>query len=138
MGLDDIVDDHGGDASSSRSGSSSRNQKDDEDDLVKIGKPPYQKVFSEEKFEEVKKVLMHEMGYQPNVVLNSPAEKRYDILHEAATWSSDDFDSDDSSHRSSTRCIVCGIACDDTHVELEGEIVCTHHPAAKVRRFLDE
>lgn len=142
MGLDDIE----GVSKGSSSGSSKKKSPEDDDSKIVIGGDPYKKVFDKEYWEnEVKPVIREEFGMNVNLVLNKPAERRYEIIHEAATWSPDNKSDEQEELESDRRCKVCGIAADNTSVVLDakdsnGEIQrvrsCVHHPVAKVAKEL--
>lgn len=133
MGLDDVIDN---DDSSPSSSSRTRDNSSSED-LITIGSPPNEKKFSEEKWEEVKKVIQEEMQYSVNEVKHLPSGERYEVLHEAATWDEEELTKKQEELRSVTNCIVCGINCSKSGVELEGHMVCVSHPAAKVAKALE-
>lgn len=143
MGLDDIEGVTKG-GSSSSSGSSKKKSPEEDDDKIVIGSDPHKKIFDRERWEEeIKPVLMHEFGMQPNVVLNKPAQRRYEILHEAATWSPRNKSEKQKKLESDKRCDICGVAADNASVVFIGKVPggekmtvrsCIHHPAAKVAK----
>jgi len=136
MGLDDLLPDGVNKSSGSSSNQSSSTP---EKKYKVIGSDPYRKKFTLEKWEEVKDVIRHEMGLNVNEVLNNvSAEKRFDILHEAATFSNGELDRDDMENWSTARCIVCGKAADEVGVEIAGETVCFHHTIAQLEQSLQE
>lgn len=133
MGLDDVID-----TDDSSSSSSSRTRSDSSsEDLITIGSPPNEKKFKEEKWEEVKKIIRNKMEYSVNEVKHLPSGKRYEVLHEAATWDEEELTEKQEELKSDTNCIVCGRDCSKSGVELEGEMVCVNHPAAKVAKHLE-
>jgi len=131
MGLDDIITDHGGSVDSTSS------TDEEEDDTVEVGSGEYKKVFTEEKWEKVRKVITEEMGRNLNHVRNNlPAKEKYSIFHKAATWGSLS-ESDKDEEKSDTRCVICGKACNHNHVVIAGETVCTHHTTAQLANELN-
>lgn len=134
MGLDDLVPE-GKEDSRSRSGSSSSKSKS----KVSFGSGKWEKIFSEDKWEDVKNTLINDMGLVPNEVVNNyPKEERYETLHEAALISERE-EPPDNIEEGPDRCAVCGNALhEDITVEIEGEEVCANHPAAQIRVGLDE
>lgn len=140
MGLDDLVPD-GAETSSSRGGGGGRNKKppEEQEDKVVIGNEPNRKVFTEEKWEEVQRVIVNDFGMQVNEVKNKPASERYEILHEAALKASEQSYEPDEDLEEDRVCLVCGdAATDDTSVEIEGEMVHIHHTAAKIAKELND
>lgn len=132
MGLDDLVDDAGGSSSSSSSKRSKSKSFHDDDEYKVVGSDQYQKVFHEDEWAKVKDVLKDEMGKVPNVVLNSPEQERFEILHEAALIASGDKDPLDSDYTGQERCLYCGSNPGDAAVEIQGETFCVHHTAGQV------
>lgn len=102
-----------------------------------VGSPPNQKAFKQEKWNEVKAVLMNEMGMKVGEVLSSPSEERYEILHEASMIAENKLDAVDSSHTSDQRCPICDTALDNCFVVIEDKKFCPHHGAIKVAKVLD-
>ena len=137
MGLKDL----GPDDSSTSSGGRPRGKgksNNDSDDKVEIGSEPYKKVFEEEKWEEIKKFISHEMGLQPNKVANNyKAEERYEILHEAALAVDEEKEPEDLSNYSRNRCAYCDCALGEFGVELGGETFCPSHTAGQVADLLN-
>lgn len=138
MGLDDIVPDDSGTSSSSSSNKSSSSSTQEEENLKEIGGGRWKKSFTQEKWEGVKEVIHEEMGVTVNVVLNKPPKERFQILHEAALIDDGEKKREEFSYSSSTRCHLCGNACDNSNVEIEGEKFCPQHSAARIRKALDE
>lgn len=141
MGLEDVTDqvkENYSQSSPSRGKSSSRPSKEDleQENHKVIGSPPHQKVFSEDKWEDVKKVLRDEMGKNVNRVLNMPAEKRHELLHEAALYS--DGDIEETEHQPEQRCPVCGKAAGDAAVEIGGVRIHVHHTAGQIESAIKE
>lgn len=141
MGLDDLIPEGAESSGSggSRGGGGRKKQKDDLEYKVVIGNEPNRKVFTEEKWEEVQKVIVNDFGMQVNEVKNKPAAERYEILHEAALKAgSDSYTLDEELEEKST-CSVCGdAATEDTSVKIEGRMVHIHHTAVKIREALDD
>lgn len=137
MGLEDLIPDDSDDNSSSSS-SSRNSSSSDEQEYITIGSEPHQKKFTPEKWEEVKEVLRHEMGLNVNRVKNRPAEERFEILHEAATYSNGEIDEDEMQNWSKERCIVCGKAANKVGAKVDGEPCCVHHTVGQLEKELDE
>jgi len=137
MGLDDLVPD---DKQSSSSSSSSRpRDSDDSPDKVEIGGEPYKKVFTEERWEKVKKVIGREMGLDVNKVVNNyPANERYEIIHEAALAVGGELEPDELDNYRDERCEICGIAKSEASVTICGDVVCVSHSAGQVAVMLDD
>lgn len=138
MGLDDVIDDQVPEEkrSGSRSGGSSSKEKQ----KVIIGSPPNQKEFTKDRWEEVKKAIVEELGYTTQEVLEEmPANKRYEVIHEAALISSKEMSSADADTRPTTRdCDICGnMLRDEMEVDISGLKVHAHHTAAQVEKELD-
>jgi len=136
MGLEDLVpEDQRG---SSRSSSSSSRSKKKKKDTVVFGGGQYRKEFTEERWQEVKRTLVNEMGLVPNEVTNNfSAEERFETLHEAAMLSRQETTLEELG-RSPSRCIVCGNAIGQSGTEVEGKPVHIHHTVGQVRSSLDE
>lgn len=142
MGLDDLVEDKGGSADSSSSGNSGSSRKassasSTDEPYKEIGGGRFKKSFTEEKWEGVKEIIHHEMGETVNVILNKPPQERFKILHEAALIHDGEKKRENFSYSSSTRCHLCGNACDNSNVEIEGQTFCPQHSAMRVRKALD-
>lgn len=141
MGLEDIVDEKAPDSStSSRSRSSTsevRGVSDSGEYFKVVGSPPMQKVFQEEEdWKETATVLRDKMGYQPNKVLNMPAEKRFELLHEARLWSEGQLE--ELEHESEDKCAICGSACTDSCTKIGGRMVHVHHTVGQLGSMLEE
>lgn len=137
MGLKDLGPDDTGSSSGGRS-SGRKRKKDDSDDKVEIGSEPYKKVFKQEKWEEVKTFISHEMGLSPNKVVNNyKAEERYEVIHEAALAVDDEKEPEELSNYSRNRCAYCDCALGEFGVELEGKVFCPNHTAGQVKETLD-
>lgn len=146
MGLEDVTDKvkenySQSSPNSSRSRSSgherpSREQLEEEHEKV-IGSPPHQKVFSEEKWDDVKRVLRDVMGRNVNRVLNLPAEQRHEILHEAAMYS--DGQIVESEYEKEDKCPVCNKAvADDAGVSILGYDIHVHHTAGQIESAIKD
>lgn len=134
MGLNDLTPDDNGTSSSSTSKTSSSS--DRHEDKVVIGKGEYKKVFSEERWERVQKVIRDEMGMNPNEVVNNlPAKEMYSIVHEAATMADGEKQPEDSEYVAE-RCAICGKAADEGAVVVEGLLVHTSHTAGQIESEL--
>lgn len=138
MGLEDIVEEKApDDSSSSRSRTRTRDLSDSDEYFRVVGKPPLQKVFQEkEDWEETAAVLRDEMGYQPNSVLNMPAEKRFEILHEARLWNEGKLE--EMKHETEDRCVICNSACTGSCTEIAGVKVHVHHTVGQLGSMLEE
>lgn len=136
MGLDDIVPDDAD--TSSRGGRTDKKSPGERDDTVVVQGPgEKKKIFEEDDYEKVKKVIAEEMGLVPNKVLNNyTAADRYDVFHEAALIVDSEMDSEENSY-AKNRCEICGNATQDFGVELGGIVVCPQHSAAQIRKELD-
>lgn len=131
MGLEDLTPDDSN--TSSRSSTNRTNSQPDEDEYHKvIGNPPHQKCFTEERWEEVKQEIHNNFEKTVNEILNSPAKKRYEMLHEAAMASGGELDDDEREFEAKTRCAFCGKSCPSGGVEIDGEVFHTSHTAAQV------
>jgi len=147
MGLDDIPGVNK-DSSSSSSGSSKQKSPEEDDDFIVIGSDPHKKTFERDYWEnEVAPVIRHEFGMNVNEVLNKPAKERYEIIHEAATWSGSAESEEQKELETSTRCDICGMHADEASIVLEartpgGEFrkvrSCVHHPIARTAKVLGQ
>lgn len=136
MGLNDLIPDDSGTSSSSTSTKSK--PPEEQEDKVVIGKGETKKVFDEERWERIKRVIIDEMGLIPNKVVNNyPADERYNIIHEAAMLLDEKTEPEESDYSSTTRCAICGKAADDAYVEIEGLIVHTNHTAGQIESELN-
>lgn len=139
MALEDVLpDDNDTSSSSSSTRRRRRTPPEDDDDRVVIGSEPNRKVFSQEKWEEVQKVIRDEMEYSVNEVKHLPAQRRYEVLHEAATWNSDMLTDEQEELKSTKRCIICNKHCSDSCVEIAGHRVHIHHTAGQINKELKE
>ena len=142
MGLEDVIPDEIRNKSSS--GSTRRKSRkpspEDDPDVKVIGKEPFRKAFPIEKWEKVKSVIRYEMGLNVNEVLNNlTAERRYEVLHEAATWENDNLSEKQKELRSPNRCIVCGKTGEgDEMVEIADSTVHIHHTVAQLSKALED
>lgn len=136
MALDDLVpDDAGGSSSSS---SSSKVSPEDNPNLKVIGKGEYRKVFDEETWEDVKLVLIQEMGLTPSEVVNNyPAEERYEVLHEAVSVANQEVSVEELGHEPE-RCEICGNALGDQAVTVSEHTVCVHHTVGQLAALENE
>lgn len=119
-----------GSPSNRRSGSSSDNKEDGEERVV-FHSDKGTKEFPPERWDEVKEVIRKEMDYTVSQVHNMNAEKRHDVLHEAATWSELD-DPTESEHYASKRCDECGNSVASGYVVIEGRKFCFDHTAGQL------
>lgn len=116
--------------------SESSNEDDTDENKVTIGSGEAKRTFTEERWEEIRSVLSDEMGLDINEFKHqTPAHRQKKLIHDAISWEDKD-DEEKDEQRSSTRCIVCGKACDNSHVEIEGKVVCTHHTTAQLANEL--
>lgn len=135
MGLEDALpDDVERSSSSNRSGSSSSSSSSQK--KVSIGSGRYQKTFTEEKWEGVKATIKEEFDEEPNeVVHNWSAQKRYEMLHEAAIIHEEkQYEPRETTIRS---CVCCNSSTANL-VRIGGKWFCPQHPAAKIAKELDE
>lgn len=142
MALDDLLPDDETVTTSASSttdeSSSSQEKTEDEEEYAKVvGSPPNQKRFTEEKWEEVKRVLVEEFGYSVNSVLHKPVNERYEILHEAALFPTGELDTDESDHYETRECEICGSAYTEQSLDIEGKVFCPHHTVGQLKRELD-
>lgn len=142
MALEDLLpDDESTSSSASQQQtktSSSKEKTDDEEKYAKIiGSPPNQKKFTEDKWKDVRRVLVEEFGYNVNEVLNKPSSERYEIIHEAALFPTDELDADDSDHYEPRECEICGSAFTEQALSIEGKVFCPHHTVGQLKRELD-
>jgi hypothetical protein len=142
MTLDDLLpDDKEVSSSASQQGttsSSSKQKTSDEEEYAKIiGSPPNEKKFTEEKWEQVRRVIVEEFGYSVNDVLNRPSSERYEIIHEAAVFPTDELDADESEHYEPRKCAICGSAYTEQALSIEGKVFCPHHTVGQLRQELD-
>lgn len=135
-GLDDLIPDDADTSSSSRS--RSRSTSSEEEYVKEFNSDKGTKRFSEERWEEVKEEIRDKSKFTVGEVESLPASKRHDVLHEMAISSDNDYDPDDLEYGSEVTCAVCGKDCSYSHVILEGEEFCIHHPVAKVAKALDK
>jgi len=107
-----------------------------DENTITIGSGEAKRTFTEERWDEIRTVLSDEMGLIINEFKHqTPAHKQKELIHEAISWDEKDED-EKNEQRSSTRCIVCGNACDNHYVEIEGKVVCTHHTTAQLAKEL--
>lgn len=136
MGLEDIIDEKTPDdvkSSSRRSSSSS-----DDDNKVKIGKPPNQKVFTEERWKEVKKVIADEMDYTISEVLDLPSAEQYKVVHQAATWG-EELSEEQKELKTTKECFICGKdARDGGSTTISGKRVHVHHTIGQLDSAMEE
>lgn len=136
MGLEDLIPE--GKRGSSSSSSSRRRSKTKEEDTVTFGGGNFRKEFTEERWQEVKRTLSHEMGLVPNEVVNNyPAEERFEVLHEAALLSKQETTLEELG-RQPTRCAICGNAVGKSGTEVAGVTVCIHHTVGQLSSMLNE
>lgn len=138
MGLDNILPDDADSSSSSSGGSKRSPSSDTDDDLKVIGSPPNQKSFTQEKWEGVKKVIYEDTEHSVNEVLNMPAKRRYEILHEAALTHEGQKAAEDMETYSRDRCFICGKDCTNSGVTVAGKTVHANHPVMKLKKALEE
>lgn len=142
MGLEDLIDgktDSGSQSSPNRGSRSSGelSKEDLEEQYHKvIGSPPNQKVFDEDTWNDVKRVLREVMGKNVNKVLNSPPQKRHEILHEAALYSEGKLE--ETEHEAEEKCPICDKAAGDAAVPIGGEKVHVHHTAGQIESAIKE
>lgn len=139
MGIDDLIpEDTKSSTSRSSSSNTGTNDPSEDQELKSIGSEPYDKHFTEGKWEEVKRVIRTEFGMNVNEVLNNKtAEERYDILHEAVTFNPD-ID-EDVEYVQNERCPVCDSAVmKESTVEFQSEQICVHHTIAQVDKALND
>lgn len=139
MGLDDV--DGVSKGGSSRSSSNQRSKKSEQkDEIVQtVTHAGKRKEFTEERWEKVKKVIRQEMDYSVNEVLNNlPANKRYEVIHQAATWNPSDLNDTQQELKTEDRCYVCKKANDQATVEIDGKPVHVHHTVGQLASELGE
>jgi hypothetical protein len=136
MGIDELLPE-----GTSKSKTSNTGKSDDStqtEDLITIGSGPHQKKFTEEKLEEVKDVIENEFGMRPQEVLNNkPPKERFEILHDAATFSTKEKENQTSEYETEEKCVVCGNANAGDVVEIEGVKCCIQHPVARLAQEID-
>lgn len=138
MGLNDAVDDLLPDSSGSDD-SGGGGSTDSERDLITIGKPPYDKHFEPEHFEEIKEVMPSKLGYTVNEAKNLPADERYEVFHEAALIARSELDPEESETAKSEKCQICGsVLHEDATAVISGEKFCSDHPAIQVANHFEE
>lgn len=144
MGLDDLLPENAESKSSpgrtNRSSSSTGNNDQEQQQFHKVvGNPPNQKKFTEEQWEKVKRVVDREMGLNiQEVVNNTPAEKRYDILHEAILFDEGEVEAEEMDNYSDERCVICGNATGAHGAVISGESVHVHHTVGQLAKELDD
>lgn len=139
MGLEDVTDkvkenyeSQSSPNSSSRSYSRPSREELEESFEMVVGSPPYQKVFDEEQWEEVKRVLRDVMGKNVNRVLNMPQERRHELLHEAALYS--DGKIEETEHEVEEKCPVCQKAvAEGAGVSILGYEIHVQHTAGQIQ-----
>lgn len=136
MGLDDAVPE---DVKSSASSSSADSGSDSSSpNTITIGKEPYKKEFTEDHWEEIKKVLPRELGFTVNEAKNLPADERYEIFHEAGLIAHSEMEAEESEYRKKDQCPICGtVLHEEATAEIAGETFCPDHPAAKIANHFE-
>lgn len=138
MGLDDIQ--GVGKSGSSRSSPNRQSSQDDEEEVVQtVSHGSRKKKFTEEAWDKVKTVIRDEFEYTVEEVLNNlSSSKRYEVVHEAATWNPDDLTEEQENLKTERRCVVCGKATSHSEVttEIDGQRVHTHHTVAQLDKAL--
>ena len=136
MGLDDLLPNG---TNVSQSPSPSEQDSSSEPDFAKVvGSGRYQKKFTEERWEKVQRVIREAFSYSVNEVLHLPAEKRYELLHEAVLYDEGKLDPDESEGLTECECYFCGNDCTKNNVEIRGEVFCIHHTAGQVANSLND
>jgi len=134
-GLDDLIPDDA-DTSSSSSSSSGGGGLDEPEYAEVFESKKGTKKFTEEQWEEIKKVIRRETDYvSVGEVKSLPAQKRHVVLHELAIEALvEDADGDIS--RTDFRCPICGDDCTTSYVVIEGEEVHPYHTIAQLAKEL--
>lgn len=136
MALEDLVPEDK--RSSTSSSSSSRKPPEERDDMVVFGSGDTKKSFTDDKWDDVKRALIDEMGLNPSEVTNNfPAQKRFDALHEAALIAEKEEEAEDLGYTPET-CSICNKAVGDSGVEIEGETVHIQHTAGQIAELLKD
>lgn len=135
MSLDEMLPD---DADSSSSDSGSTSFTETKQDIHKefhsnVGT----KKFTEEKWEEMKKVIRRETEYTVNEVENMKAEDRHKVLHDVAQIAAGNMLANKAGISSNKRCGVCGDDCSDSYVLIDDTAVHIHHTVAMVAEELE-
>lgn len=131
MGLEDLIPDDVPKSSSSRTTSKSKK------DTVTFGSGELKKEFEKEHWEEIKEVLIEEMGLVPNEVVNNyAAQERYEILHEAALITRQEATIEELGH-TVKKCDICGRPLGESGVEVAGINVCISHTAGQIHNQLN-
>lgn len=136
-GLDDLIPDDADTSSSSSSGGGGRGGLDQPDYVEVFESKKGTKKYTEEQWEEIKKVIRRETDYvSVGEVKSLPAQRRHVVLHELAIEALvEDADGDIS--RSQFRCSICGDDCTRAYVVIEGEEVHPHHTIGQLAEELD-
>lgn len=137
MGLDEILPDEAdkSGSGSSRSGSSSSK----EYHKTITGPAGKEKKFTEERWGEIRRVIIQEFDDSFKEVMNNyKAKERYSVVHDASLFLEREKTKDELGREPDVTCSVCGAECSEGSVVLEGEKVCAHHPAAKVAKEMHD
>lgn len=138
MGLDDI--DGVSEGGSSRSSPNRQSSQEPEEEIVQtFSHAGRTKKLNEEQWEKAKKVIRLEMDYTVEEVVNNlPSGERYELIHEALTWNSDDLTDKQEELKDEKRCIVCGKSAtpSETVIEVEDYLVHFHHTVAQLGKAL--
>lgn len=135
MGLKDLVPEDKRDTRS-RSAKKSLSERDD---VVVFGSGEFQKSFGKDRWEDIREVMINEMGLVPNQVVNNyPAEERFEVLHEAAMLEAQEITLEEL-EREPNPCAICGTELgDEAGLDIMGVEVCYHHTVGQLSVVLDE
>lgn len=133
-GLDDLLPDDAD--TSGRSSSRSKSTSSDTEYAKEFSSKKGTKKFTEEKWEKMRDEINRKFKYTANEVESLPAEKRHDVLHEAAKSVEADKAPDELEYGTDVTCAVCEADCSYDYIELHGEEFCYHHPLIQVANEL--
>lgn len=136
-GLDELIPDDANTSGRSRS-SSSRSSSSSNNYVQTFSSKAGEKKFTEEKWNEIRRVISRQMEYSVEEVKNMQSEKRHEVLHEAALATEREDEDVNKEYRSSVTCTVCGNDCSDAYVVIEDVKVHVRHTVGQLAAALDK
>lgn len=142
MGLEDALPDDvepSSSSSSSSTTSSGTSGSVDDDKIVVHGDSSKKRIFDEDKWERVKKLVEEEYDESLNEVLNNwSAEDRYEFIGEVAKHDTRNRHGLDQEPGEKITCEYCGKEVTVVAVELHGHVYCRNHTVGEIHLELDE
>lgn len=136
MGLEEFSSDDSGTSSSPRTKSTSDEPK------VEVAHGSRTKSFGKDKWERMESIIESDFGESVNEVMNNWSSKdRFEILDKASKLDYRRRNQPEKEEKEPepdfSTCPACGAKLLDYGVEIAGHKFCSHHPAARVARELD-